>query len=142
LFFGKVEVSCVRCHQAEGTGGVVGPQLDGIGARKDARYLLESLVRPDAQVADGFQTMIVITDEGRAVSGIVVSEDNERLTLRSAEGELLTLQQDEIDERVPGPSSMPADLVSKLSRRELRDLVAWLGSLRAEDEASLPASLP
>jgi quinoprotein glucose dehydrogenase len=142
LFFGKVEVSCVRCHQAEGTGGVVGPQLDGIGARKDARYLLESLVRPDAQVADGFQTMIVITDEGRAVSGIVVSEDNERLTLRSAEGELLTLQQDEIDERVAGPSSMPADLVSKLSRRELRDLVAWLGSLRAEDEASLPASLP
>jgi quinoprotein glucose dehydrogenase len=84
----------------------------------------------------------VITDEGRAVSGIVVSEDNERLTLRSAEGELLTLQQDEIDERVAGPSSMPADLVSKLSRRELRDLVAWLGSLRAEDEASLPASLP
>jgi hypothetical protein len=45
-------------------------------------------------------------------------------------------------ERVPGPSSMPADLVSKLSRRELRDLVAWLGSLRAEGEASLPASLP
>jgi quinoprotein glucose dehydrogenase len=139
LFFGKVEASCVRCHRAEGTGGEVGPVLDGIGGRRDSRYLLESIALPNARVADGFQTTIVITDEGRAVSGIVVREDAERLTLRTADAELVSIPLDAIDDRVAGPSSMPADLVDKLSRRELRDLVAWLGSLRAADASEAPA---
>jgi quinoprotein glucose dehydrogenase len=145
VFFGKVEASCVRCHRAEGTGGEVGPVLDGIGGRKDARYLLESIVLPNAQVADGFQTTIVITDEGRAVSGIVASEDAEQLTLRTADGELVSILLDTIDDRVAGPSSMPADLADKLSRRELRDLIAWLGSLRvadASDASAGPAAAP
>ena len=142
IFFGKVEVSCVRCHQAEGIGGEVGPRLDGIGSRKDARYLLESIVSPDTQVAEGFQTTILITDEGRPISGIVVSEDDERLTLRSAEGELVVVPLSEIEERVAGPSSMPADLAGKLSRRELRDLMAWLVSLQADRSADSAAVLP
>jgi quinoprotein glucose dehydrogenase len=142
IFFGKVEVSCVRCHRAEGIGGEVGPRLDGIGSRKDVRYLLESIVSPDTQVAEGFQTTILITDEGRPISGIVVSEDDERLTLRSAEGELVVVPLSEIEERVAGPSSMPADLAGKLSRRELRDLMAWLVSLQADRSADSAAVLP
>jgi hypothetical protein len=35
-----------------------------------------------------------------------------------------------IEERASGPSAMPADLAAKLSRRELRDLLAWLQALR------------
>ena len=142
IFLAKVEVSCVRCHRAEGIGGEVGPPLDGIGGRKDRRFLLESLVRPDAHVAEGFQTTIVITTEGRTVSGIVVSDGDTGLTLRTAEGALVTVAPADIDERVTGPSAMPADLADKLSRRELRDLVAWLGSLREEAAAGSAAGLP
>jgi quinoprotein glucose dehydrogenase len=140
VFFGNVEASCVRCHRVEGTGGEVGPVLDGIGGHKDARYLLESIVLPDAQVAAGFQTTVVITAEGRAVSGIVVTEDDERLMLRSPENRLLEIPQDSIEERVVGPSAMPADLVGKITRRELRDLVAWLASLRGP--VTGPAAIP
>lgn len=145
VFFGKVEASCVRCHRAEGVGGEVGPALDGIGGSRDVRYLLESIVLPNARVADGFQTTIVVTDEGRAVSGIVVAEDEEQLALRTADGELVHIPVASIDDRVAGPSSMPADLAEKLSRRELRDLVAWLATLRdpavAEPGAG-PAAAP
>ncbi len=145
VFFGNVEASCVRCHRAEGTGGEVGPALDGIGGSKDIRYLLESIVLPNARVADGFQTTIIVTDEGRAVSGIVVAEDAEELTLRTADGELVRIPANSIDDRAAGPSSMPADLAGKLSRRELRDLVAWLATLRAPavaEPASGPAAAP
>jgi quinoprotein glucose dehydrogenase len=130
VFFGKTEVSCVRCHKAEQKGGDVGPQLDGIAAKRDARHLLESIVHPDAKVEDAFRTTVIATDDGRTVAGIVVGEDAQELKLKNAEGKVVAVPIASIDERTSGPSAMPADLAGKLSRRELRDLLAWLHSLK------------
>jgi quinoprotein glucose dehydrogenase len=130
VFFGKTEVSCVRCHKAEQTGGDVGPQLDGIGGRRDGRHLLESIVHPDAKVEDAYRTTVIITDEGHTLAGIVLAEAPGELRLRKADGVLVTIPIAAIDERSSGPSAMPGDLASKLSRRELRDLLAWLGHLK------------
>ena len=130
VFFAKEEVSCVRCHLAEGKGGDVGPRLDGIAKTRDARHLLESVVHPNARVADGFATAVIITDDGRTVSGIVTAETAETITLKLPDGRTQQVATDSVDERASGPSSMPADLAGKLSRRELRDLLAWLQSLR------------
>jgi quinoprotein glucose dehydrogenase len=47
----KEEVSCLRCHKINGNGGEVGPDLTGIGKRQDRRYLLESIVVPNRQIA-------------------------------------------------------------------------------------------
>ena len=130
LFFGKVAVSCVRCHRAEGTGGDVGPKLDGIAKEKERQYLLEAIVAPDAKVADAFRTTVLVTDDGRTIAGIVSAEKEGVLTLKTADGGFVEVPLDSIEDRASGPSSMPADLAGKLSRRELRDLVAWLSSLR------------
>jgi quinoprotein glucose dehydrogenase len=130
VFFGKTEVSCVRCHKAEQKGGDVGPQLDGIAGKRDARHLLESIVLPDAKVEDAFRTTVIATDDGRTVAGIVVGEDAQELKLKNAEGKVVAVPIASIDERTSGPSAMPADLAGKLSRRELRDLLAWLQSLK------------
>jgi quinoprotein glucose dehydrogenase len=129
LFYGKVAVSCVRCHRAEGTGGDVGPKLDGIAKDKDRRYLLEAIVAPDAKVADAFRTTVIVTDDGRTLAGIVSGEKDGVLTLKNADGGIVDVPLGTIEDRASGPSSMPADIVRKLSRRELRDLVAWLSSL-------------
>jgi quinoprotein glucose dehydrogenase len=130
IFFTKEAVSCVRCHQAEGRGGDVGPKLDGIAATRDGRYLLEAIVHPDARVADGYATTVILTDEGRTFAGIVVAETPDTLTLKLPDGTRKELPVATVDERASGPSSMPADLAAKLSRRELRDLMAWLQGLR------------
>ena len=130
IFFGKVAVSCVRCHRAEGVGGDVGPKLDGIAKEKDRQYLLEAIVAPDAKVADAFRTTVIITDDGRTVAGIVTGEKDGVLTLKTADGGMVEVPLNTIEDRASGPSSMPADLAGKLTRRELRDLVAWLSSLR------------
>jgi len=129
LFFTKGEVSCVRCHYAEGKGGDVGPKLDGIAATKLRPYLLESIVAPNATVAEAFRTTVILTDAGQTVAGIIVSEDAERVKLKMADGGIKEVAVASIDERTSGPSSMPADLSGKLTRRELRDLIAWLASL-------------
>ena len=129
LFFTKGEVSCVRCHHAEGKGGDVGPKLDGIAATKQRPYLLESIVAPNATVAEAYRTTVFLTDEGVTVAGILVSENADTVKLKLADGTVKDVKVASIDERTSGPSSMPADLVGKLTRRELRDLIAWMASL-------------
>ena len=130
VFLTKTEVSCVRCHKEGKQGGDVGPALDGIARTRDRRHLLESIVLPDAKVEEKFRTTVVVTDAGKTIAGIVVSENGTTLTLKNAEGKIVAVPVKSIDERTSGPSAMPADLVGKMTRRELRDLLEWLGGLK------------
>jgi quinoprotein glucose dehydrogenase len=129
VFLAKTEVSCVRCHKAENQGGDVGPALDGIAAKRDRRHLLESIVQPDAKVDENYRTTVVVTDGGKTVAGIVVSENGTELKLKTPEGKVETISVASIEERTSGPSAMPADLAGRLTRREMRDLLAWLAGL-------------
>ncbi len=126
----KAEVSCVRCHKINGQGGEVGPDLTGIGKRQDRRYLLESIVAPNKQVAKGFETLLIATDDGAVVSGIVKEDTETSLRLMTADGKLQTIPKDRIEEQKRGASAMPDDLVKHLSRSEIRDLVEYLSSLK------------
>lgn len=130
IFLTRSEVSCVRCHQVTGIGGAVGPDLSKIAKEKTREYLLEALVVPNAQIAKGFETLIVETNEGRVFSGIVKESDDQHLKLMLADGNLVTIKKSDIEETAKGQSSMPADLMKKLSHRDVRDLVEFLSSLK------------
>lgn len=130
VYLEKTAVSCVRCHQLGNIGGQVGPSLDGIGSRKDRRYLLEALVEPNRQIAEGFETVIVATEGGRIHTGIVRSEDDQELVITALDGQLLRVPKAEILERTRGASAMPDDLMKHLTKSELRDLVEFLASLQ------------
>lgn len=129
IFFEKAEVSCLRCHKVQGVGGEVGPDLTGIGKKVKRDYLLESLVDPDKQIAKGYETLVVTTIKGKVTSGILKSEDAKELRLMNAEGQIIAIPKSQIDDRSRGPSAMPSDLVKKLSRSEVRDLVEFLAGL-------------
>jgi cytochrome c2 len=45
---------CVTCHKLDGPEKLIGPSLWDIGARKDANYIRESILQPDAVVVEGF----------------------------------------------------------------------------------------
>ncbi len=130
LFFERAELSCLRCHHVKGEGGAVGPELSRIASQKDRVYLLESIVAPNRQIAQGFGSVVLATDDGRALSGVLRSEDDERLELITAEGKLVVVPKASIEERTTGPSAMPEKLHERLTKRELRDLVEYLSTLR------------
>jgi putative membrane-bound dehydrogenase-like protein len=54
IFWEHPVAACKNCHILKGQGSPVGPALDGIATRKDAAYILESLVNPNAKLAEGY----------------------------------------------------------------------------------------
>lgn len=130
IFQGKAEVSCLRCHKVQGVGGEVGPDLTGIGTRQKRDYLLEAIVAPNKQIAKGFETLVLTLTNGKSVTGVLKSEDARELRLMTAEGQLLVVRKDHIDERETGKSAMPEDVTKYLSRSEIRDLVEFLAGLK------------
>jgi quinoprotein glucose dehydrogenase len=126
IFFGRSSASCRRCHKVQGSGGEVGPDLSVVGKEKNREYLLEAIVTPSAKIAKGFETIIAIMDSGKVYSGIVRSDEGDTLRLMLADGSIIDLKKDEIDETATGQSAMPADLIKHLSAADLRDLVEYL----------------
>jgi quinoprotein glucose dehydrogenase len=130
LFFERSELSCVRCHKIAGQGGEVGPDLSKIGSQQKRDYLLESIVLPDKQIAKGFDPLVIVTDDGKVHSGIIKDDDGKQVRLMTAEGNVIAIPKAQIEEQVRGHSSMPEDLIKKMTRLELRDLVEFLAELK------------
>ena len=130
IFRERADVSCVRCHTAEGKGGIVGPVLDGVGLRQTRQYILESIVDPNAKIAPGFESAVVRTKAGKSLVGVVRKDDVDELVLINADGKEEKIPKSEIVSRERGLSAMPQDVSKTLSKRDLRDLVEFLDGLK------------
>jgi quinoprotein glucose dehydrogenase len=130
VFFEKQEVSCLRCHKVGIDGGEVGPNLSDIGKRQTREYILESIVEPNKQIAQGFETAVLSLKDGKQVGGIVRAEDAATLTLMLPDAQTLVVRKGQIESRDRGPSAMPADVMKYLTKNELRDLVEYLSGLK------------
>ncbi len=130
IFFGRSDASCRRCHMVRGSGGEVGPDLSAIAVEKKREYLLESLVLPNAQIAKGFESTMLATVDGKIHVGIVKSEDEKSVRLMTADGSIVAIATDDVDDRASGKSAMPEDLVKTLSKADIRDLVEYLSTLK------------
>ncbi len=130
IFSQKAEVECIRCHKARDRGGEVGPDLNGIGTRHDRRYLLESIITPDRQIAQGFETQVIATSDGQIHTGIVKETTADHIRLIRPDGKFVSVPRADIDEQKRGASAMPQDVIKHLSRREVRDLVEFLATLK------------
>jgi quinoprotein glucose dehydrogenase len=128
VFLEKVEASCVRCHKFNGEGGEVGPDLTGMGSRKDRNYILESIVFPNKHIAQGFESVIVTLKNGSSYAGTLKSETPEILEINSPEDGLLRLKKAEIKTRERGLSGMPEELRQILTKQDLRNLVEFLAN--------------
>ncbi len=127
--FRREALKCVACHRVGDHGPRVGPNLAAIGAASPLDYIIDSLVHPAKNVKEGYQTLVVLTDDGRVVTDIQVSRSDEELVLRDALDREVRVPTAEIDEESIGTSLMPAGLIDSLSREELADLVRYLAGL-------------
>lgn len=129
IFFEKPEASCGRCHRVGGQGGDNGPALDGIASRQTREFILESMVNPNAHIPEGYASVVVVLKSGSGISGVLRSETESNLVIHTPDDGPVTVSKANIMRRVPAVSPMPADFATLISKAELADLVAFLGSL-------------
>ncbi|MGL4419844.1 MAG: hypothetical protein ACRCZF_04185, partial [Gemmataceae bacterium] len=130
IFINSAAVYCQRCHKVDGQGGEVGPVMNGLGTQKTREYLLESIVNPNAQIAQGYQSVILNLLDGKIVSGVLRSKDAKNYVVVTPENKVLTIPAEDVESSKPDKSAMPEDLYKKLTKREIRDLVEYLVSLK------------
>jgi quinoprotein glucose dehydrogenase len=122
---------CMRCHRAgdgHEAGGEAGPNLAGVGKRGDARFMMESMMVPSAQVAAGYGVVSATLRDGQTISGVLLKQTDEWIQVNVGE-HISQVNRKDIAEMMPPISAMPP-MHTLLKPREARDLVAWLLSLK------------
>jgi putative heme-binding domain-containing protein len=131
VVFFSPKATCSACHRIGDDGGAIGPDLTRIGASRAPRDLLEAILVPGAAFAQGYESYVVETTDGQQFVGMIARSGAEAITLRDSAGNERTIPQTAIEQaRRSSTSIMPEGLERNLTRDELRDLVAFLASLK------------
>ena len=131
LRFSNGRVACATCHRIGNEGGQIGPDLTRIGAIRAGRDIVESIVFPSSTIAQGYESYIVTTKDGRSVTGVITRRAGDVLVLRDSSGAELRLQKAQVEAMSRSTISlMPEGLDKAMTRDEFRDLLAFLQSLK------------
>jgi quinoprotein glucose dehydrogenase len=138
IFHNQPVMACVKCHAIGGQGGAAGPELGDIGPKYPREYLLESIIKPNAHIAPGFDTVALTLKSGGVAVGTVGAETATTLTLKPVEGAPVEIQKSNIAQRDTAPSSMPEIYATILTKSEIRDVVEYLANQRARPMKAAP----
>jgi putative heme-binding domain-containing protein len=129
IFFGRG--TCFACHKVGDRGVAIGPDLVGIGKRRDMDYVIQSTLEPDAYIVEGFQQTSLEMKDGRVLFGMIGEETALSLKLVLLTGEQIVVRPDEIKKRSDAKNSiMPASFSNTLSAQDVADISAWIMSLK------------
>ncbi len=120
------EKNCASCHRAGDRGKAVGPDFNTV-LGKPADWLLESILDPNRQVSPNYLNYLVVTSDSRTLTGIIVNESTDSVTLRRNEGEQDTIPRDQIDAlRSTTLSIMPEGVEADITVEQMADLLAFI----------------
>lgn len=136
LFWATDTANCGQCHMIGGRGGRIGPNLSRIGAARSAVALEREIRRPAEVIPVGFETVTVVTRDGRRIRGVRKNEDTFSVQLMTASEDVLSFFKPDV-EVVPEPtrSLMPVYGPERLNDADLADVVRYLRSLRGQEGA-------
>jgi cytochrome c oxidase cbb3-type subunit III len=125
IFFGKA--ACSECHVVNGEGGFLGADLSGYAQGKSAEQIRAAITNPKQRGNGRLGKVVVTTSDGKTLVGLARNEDNFSLQLQTLGGAFHFLDKSRLQKVEHRPESlMPSDYGSKLSSKELDDLVSYL----------------
>lgn len=117
---------CGSCHSLHHEGGAIGPDLTSY-QRSRTGDLLRAILEPSAEIREGYETIVVRTNDGRTLSGFRAEENEQLLKLRPAGGQAVVFKKEEIKSITAiGDSLMPSGLLAGLTNEEIQDLFGYL----------------
>lgn len=131
------EATCAQCHKFAGQGGAVGPELTDVYTRwkNDGEGILREILDPSHKIDPKYAVHVVVTLQGKVVSGILVAEDEDSITiLDNPEAPKPTLiKKRDIDDIVKSAKSMmPKALLDQFTKDEIFELLAYLKASSTE----------
>lgn len=132
-----------------GHGGVLGPDLSRVGASRSVPYLIDSIRQPNKDLSTGitdpnnhyglalvYDTVTVVNADGTKLTGVAKNEDTYSVQLISTDQKLhLLLKKDVREVTHERRSLMPPYSEDALDGPQLRNLIAYLETLRGEESA-------
>jgi putative membrane-bound dehydrogenase-like protein len=123
--------TCANCHQVGGQGKNVGPELSQIGDKLAREALYVSILDPSAGISHSYESYAALTTSGQQVVGLLVSQTEQEVVLKDAEGIQRTIARDDLEEfQRLEKSIMPDNLHEALSAEDLVNLVEYLATLK------------
>lgn len=125
LFFGKAQ--CSTCHLLRGKGGFIATNLSNYGRTHGAEAILQSITDPDSPLGASSQVVVVTTNNGQKITGVLRNEDAFTLAVQTEDGRFHLLARNDVtDVRYTEHSLMPRDYGKRLTPKELNDIVSFL----------------
>jgi putative heme-binding domain-containing protein len=139
--------NCGHCHTVGARGGRIGPDLTSVGLTRGPDHLRAALLDPASAIPDSFTVyrrvvfmpdnflqVRLMTRDGRSLTGLRVDEDAFTIQIRDYSDRIYSFRKDELRQIVKdwGKTPMPA-YGETLSAGEIRDVVAYLSSLRGAE---------
>src|SRR5262249_30104562 len=120
--------ACATCHTLHGEGNKVGPDLTTVD-RKNRQFLVTNIVDPSAIIRPEFVAQVVITKDGRQLTGVIVETNGDALTLVNDKNERTVLAKQQIETmEASSVSLMPDNILDQFDEQQIRDLFAYLQS--------------
>ncbi|MGY8690029.1 MAG: hypothetical protein ACKVHP_20130, partial [Verrucomicrobiales bacterium] len=126
-----VSAQCLRCHNIDRTARQLGPNLSGVATRLTHEQLLESLIHPNAKIADGFGMIsLTLKNQANPIAGTILEESENTLLIAQLSGDQISIDKAAVkEEQRLSVSSMPP-MIGVLTLPEIRDVIAYLKDLK------------
>lgn len=121
---------CSNCHQVNGQGVELGPNLSEIGAKLSKQALYTAILYPDQGISFGYEAYLLKLKDGSTAFGRILSETEEKIDIQYVNGTRSFNAADVVSKTKLANSLMPSNLQSSMTEQELIDLVAYLQSLK------------
>jgi putative heme-binding domain-containing protein len=129
------EKTCAACHELHGKGTQIGADLRSIRDQGREAVML-NILDPNREINPKFLSYMVITTDGRTITGMITEETPNHLTIRQVDGTPVSIPRAEIDEmESSGVSYMPEGLESQMDHQAMADLLAFLMAVSTEQGA-------
>jgi len=125
--------TCVACHRVQGAGARLGPDLTGIGSRRRAAELQDSIVDPDAEILAPNRSYRVVGPDGLTTTGRLLNLDTFSVQLLDSKEQLRSFMKADLREYGFVDKSPMPSYRDKLSPDELADVVSYLVSLKGSN---------
>ncbi len=117
---------CAVCHQYNGEGQAIGPDLTGMSVHPKAE-LLTHILDPSRSVEGNFRTYTIQTTDGLVLTGMLAGESRTSLDLIDSQGKKQTLLREDIDQLVGSTKSlMPEGFENQMTQPDMTNLLEFL----------------